>query len=58
MVGMELEIMEYFGAADCPDPRPPHPKQYPIGTDPELEQMLHKLIAKAKTSGAGRMVGV
>ena len=50
--------MEYFGAADCPDPRPPHPKQYPIGTDPELEQMLHKLIAKAKTSGAGRMVGV
>ena len=34
-------------------PRPPHPKQYAMGTDPELERMLHKLIAKAKACGAG-----
>ncbi|KAK3905803.1 hypothetical protein C8A05DRAFT_12419 [Staphylotrichum tortipilum] len=40
-----------FSIADYPDPlspRPPHPKQYPKGTDPKLEQMLHELIAKVK----------
>jgi hypothetical protein len=44
--------------ADYPDPlspRPPHPKQYPKGTTPELERKLQALIAKAK-AGAGNGV--
>ncbi|KAG7292940.1 hypothetical protein NEMBOFW57_002985 [Staphylotrichum longicolle] len=42
-----------FSVADYPDPlapRPPHPKQYPKGTDPELERRLHALIADVKAS--------
>jgi hypothetical protein len=49
--------------ADYPDPlspRPPHPKQYPKGTTPELERKLQALIAKAKAkagaAGAGNGV--
>ncbi|KAL2154718.1 hypothetical protein VTH82DRAFT_3394 [Thermothelomyces myriococcoides] len=43
-----------FSVAEYPDPlspRPPHPKQYPPGTNPELERKLQELIAQVK---AGR----
>ncbi|KAK4105603.1 hypothetical protein N658DRAFT_492081 [Parathielavia hyrcaniae] len=42
---------QHFSVADFPDPlspRPPHPKQYPKGTNPELERNLHELIAQVK----------
>ncbi|KAL2023245.1 hypothetical protein VTK56DRAFT_3368 [Thermocarpiscus australiensis] len=45
-----------FSVADYPDPlapRPPHPKQYPKGTDREMEQKLQKLIADLKASNGG-----
>ncbi|AEO53608.1 hypothetical protein MYCTH_2295168 [Thermothelomyces thermophilus ATCC 42464] len=45
-----------FSVAEYPDPlspRPPHPKQYPSGTSPELERKLQELIAQVK---AGRGV--
>ncbi|KAK4150745.1 hypothetical protein C8A00DRAFT_36642 [Chaetomidium leptoderma] len=45
-----------FSVADYPDPlsaRPPHPKQYPKGTNPELERQLQKLIAQLKAGGGG-----
>ena len=45
---------KHFGAADYPDPlspRPPHPQQYPVGTDPELEQILHSCAAWGSTNG-------
>ncbi|KAK4116274.1 hypothetical protein N656DRAFT_794597 [Canariomyces notabilis] len=37
-----------FSSTEYPDPlapRPPHPKQYPKGTDPALERQLKQLIA-------------
>ncbi|KAL2132520.1 hypothetical protein VTI74DRAFT_3710 [Chaetomium olivicolor] len=40
-----------FSSTEYPDPlapRPPHPKQYPKGTNPELESKLLKLIADIK----------
>ncbi|KAK3309961.1 uncharacterized protein B0T15DRAFT_19678 [Chaetomium strumarium] len=43
-----------FSVADYPDPLapwPPHPKQYPKGTDPELERNLQQLIARVKAGG-------
>ncbi|KAK4128679.1 hypothetical protein N657DRAFT_676433 [Parathielavia appendiculata] len=45
-----------FSIADYPDPlspRPPHPKQYPKGTNPELERKLHELIAQVKARAGG-----
>ncbi|KAH6853886.1 hypothetical protein B0I37DRAFT_410015 [Chaetomium sp. MPI-CAGE-AT-0009] len=45
-----------FSVADYPDPlapRPPHPKQYPKGTNPELESKLQELIAQVKARAAG-----
>ncbi|KAL2141483.1 hypothetical protein VTI28DRAFT_2357 [Corynascus sepedonium] len=45
-----------FTVAEYPDPlspRPPHPKQYPSGTSPELERSLQKLIAQVKTGRGG-----
>ncbi|KAH6650614.1 hypothetical protein F5144DRAFT_53797 [Chaetomium tenue] len=45
-----------FSVADYPDPlapRTPHPKQYPRGTNPELESKLQELIAQVKASAAG-----
>ncbi|KAK4241588.1 hypothetical protein C8A03DRAFT_41070 [Achaetomium macrosporum] len=43
-----------FSVADYPDPlalRPPYPKQYPKGTDPDLERNLQQLIARVKGDG-------
>ncbi|GAB1310523.1 hypothetical protein MFIFM68171_00733 [Madurella fahalii] len=44
-----------FSSADYPDPlapRPPHPKQYPKGTDPAMERKLQQLIAEIRASGS------
>lgn len=51
----ELSSNNTATIADYPDPlapRPPHPKQYPKGTDPELERRLQALIADVKASVA------
>jgi hypothetical protein len=45
-----------FSVADYPDPLAPRSsrgKQYPKGTDPELESKLQELIAQVKASAAG-----
>ncbi|KAL2180484.1 uncharacterized protein P884DRAFT_327418 [Thermothelomyces heterothallicus CBS 202.75] len=45
-----------FSVAEYPDPlspRPPHPKQYPSGTSPELERKLQELIAQVKAGRGG-----
>ncbi|KAK3300501.1 uncharacterized protein B0H64DRAFT_437665 [Chaetomium fimeti] len=44
-----------FSSADYPDPlapRSPHQRQYPKGTDPELESKLQELIAQVKAGVA------
>jgi hypothetical protein len=54
---MESRCTNESEAADYPDPlapRPPHPKQYPKGTDPELESNLQQLIARVKAGGGAR----
>ncbi|KAH6619245.1 hypothetical protein B0J18DRAFT_239000 [Chaetomium sp. MPI-SDFR-AT-0129] len=43
-----------FSVADYPDPlspQPPHPKQYPKGTTPDLERKLQDLISRVKAGG-------
>ncbi|SPQ18310.1 853d6258-73e7-4e7f-9a64-89ff3d4e3b50 [Thermothielavioides terrestris] len=45
-----------FSVAEYPDPLappPPHPKQYPKGTDAELEGKLLRLIAEIKAGQHG-----
>ncbi|EGS18864.1 uncharacterized protein CTHT_0054750 [Thermochaetoides thermophila DSM 1495] len=42
-----------FSVAEYPDPlapKPPHPKQYPVGTGPTVEQRLLKLISEIKAA--------
>ncbi|KAL1841627.1 hypothetical protein VTJ49DRAFT_6804 [Mycothermus thermophilus] len=49
-----------FSVSEYPDPlspRPPHPKQYPPGTNPELERKLQELIARVKSSTGNGVVG-
>ncbi|KAL2271261.1 hypothetical protein VTJ83DRAFT_632 [Remersonia thermophila] len=49
-----------FSVSEYPDPlspRPPHPKQYPPGTDRQLERKLQELVAQVRSSAGHGVVG-